>query len=389
MYSICFITDYFFDERVGGAEVQSWNLAKEFARRGWNVDYMTQSLKGKDGQQEIRDNARIHWLKPRPLSGFTHFFKVYKILNTINPEICYQRVPSFFTGIVGYWCTKHNKLFIYACPENNSCVKDYFSRFLQEVLVSGQYTAPFYKRIILRVSAWIKDRLYYYGLYRADLILAQNSDQQDAFRKNLHLESALLVSGHEVPEFKLKNGSMKSEKPIIAWVGILGDRKQPHLFTKLAEKCIDLDCEFIMAGYGAAPFERNMREADVKLPNFRYVGPISFEESNELISRVFVVVNCSKPGREGFPNVFIQSWLCGVPVLSLHTNPDGVLNGKVCGICTNGDFELLEQELRRLLQHPQERHFLGHRTSAFAKKNYNIEKVVNRLIILLSTIKPS
>ena len=387
MRSICFVMDFLYLEKVGGAEVQAWILAKEFAKKGWKVDYVTQSLNGKYGLSEVRDNVQIHWLKPRPLFGFVHWFRMQKYLKRIGPDICYQRIPSFLTGIVAHWCRKNGKPFIFACPEDSMCVKNYFTTYLRELISSKQYDGNFYKRLVLTLSTLIKDRIYLYGFYCADLILAQNSYQQKQFKNNLCLESTVLLSGHEVPDFMHNDGlSLETKKPVILYVGILGERKQCDLFVQLAEECADLSCEFVMAGYGEELFEIRKQNADKRLANFRFLGPVTFEESNRLISQAFVVVNCSKQGREGLPNVFIQSWLRGVPVLSLNTNPDGVLDGETYGICANGDFERMCSELRRLLNNPEKKNILGCNTYKYAKKIYSIENVVDKLIHLISEI---
>ncbi len=386
--SICFVMDYFYEDRIGGAEVQVWTLAKEFVRRGWVVNCIAQSLKGEHGQMEFRDNIQIDWLKPRPLFGIVHWFRILRIMNRIAPDVCYQRIPSFLTGIVGYWCKKKKRIFVYACPEDKSCRNNFFTSTLREEISSGAKNNKCYKKIILYFSGWLKDKSYLFGLHRTDLILAQNYYQQKQFKNNLCLESTVILSGHEVPDFMSNDGlSSETKKPVILYVGILGERKQCDLFVQLAEDCADISCEFLMAGYGEKTFEIRKQNAEKRIANFRFIGQVTFEESNRLISQAFLVVNCSKSGREGLPNVFIQSWLRGVPVLSLNTNPDGVLDGKVYGICANCDFNFMKSELRRLIYNPKERDLLGRRSYEYSKVKYNIKNVVDSLISLISSLQ--
>ena len=44
---------------------------------------------------------------------------------------------------------------------------------------------------------------------------------------------------------------------------------------------------------------------------------------------------------EGFPNIFIEAWACGVPVLSLHVDPGGVIKKEGLGEIADGNINTL------------------------------------------------
>ena len=54
----------------------------------------------------------------------------------------------------------------------------------------------------------------------------------------------------------------------------------------------------------------------------------------ELIDRSRAVVLTSR--HEGMPNVFLEAWARGVPVLSLHFDPDGKIAKEGLGLCAEG-----------------------------------------------------
>jgi glycosyltransferase involved in cell wall biosynthesis len=53
---------------------------------------------------------------------------------------------------------------------------------------------------------------------------------------------------------------------------------------------------------------------------------------------------------EGFPNTFIQACKSATAILSLNVNPDNFLDKHNCGISCNGNWPLLVDSLRYLLE---------------------------------------
>src|SRR5690606_23581632 len=116
-------------------------------------------------------------------------------------------------------------------------------------------------------------------------------------------------------------------KKVIAWIGNARPVKRLEKFIWIAAKMEKYsDLSFAVVGkiydneYGRA-LQKQLDGAK----NITYYG----ERDNDWINKfledeVFLTVNTSDS--EGFSNVFIQSWLRGVPVLSLNSNPDNLFN---------------------------------------------------------------
>jgi glycosyltransferase involved in cell wall biosynthesis len=78
--------------------------------------------------------------------------------------------------------------------------------------------------------------------------------------------------------------------------------------------------------------------------NICNVGHVAPDDIGNYLSRSRVLVSTSQPvekgvGKEGFPNVFLEAWHFGVPVISLFSNPSGLLDSKELGILCSGEDE--------------------------------------------------
>ena len=112
------------------------------------------------------------------------------------------------------------------------------------------------------------------------------------------------------------------------------------------------DVRFVMIGAdatggGERPWAQALLERARSLPNLEYLGARSQAQVNQLLARAHVFVNTSR--YEGFPNTFIQAWMREVPVVSLHVDPDRLLETQQVGIFCGGEEARLAQAVRNLL----------------------------------------
>jgi len=126
----------------------------------------------------------------------------------------------------------------------------------------------------------------------------------------------------------------------VIWIGNLDPRKGPEKLIKIASASDS--CRFVVIGGPIPGHEEFAKEVSVKfnkLSNVSMLGAVEPQNIGRFLSKSKLLISTSQfvhqgLTKEGFPNIFLEAWLFGVPVISMNSNPDGLLNsnqlGKVC-----------------------------------------------------------
>jgi glycosyltransferase involved in cell wall biosynthesis len=327
--NICIVAKYYYGERVGGAEVQAWLLARELAARGHAVSYVCESLSGQGGTIETVDNVQIHWLKHVPYFNLLGLPIYGAALRKIHPDVVLHRYTSGYESAIGRYCRKHGAKFVWICTDNASPVRNRFVGMLREIL--NRKARPAYKRWPLFVHVWLKDRSREYGMRLVTHPCVQNSIQDRLFREQFGRKAFRFPSGHHIPESMPE----KDKPPIALWVGGFSKVKRPELFLDVVKQCEDLGLEFVMISKSvpkdphtpAQPFHDYVAST----PHFQWLTNVPFEETLAWFDRAEIFISTSES--EGFPNTFVQAWSRGMPVVSFDVDPNGILSNPDLGRC--------------------------------------------------------
>lgn len=329
--NICFVARYHYTERVGGAEVQAWLLARELARRGHPVSYICESLTGRGGTIQTIEGVEVIWLLPRTHLDLLGLPRYARALSRLDPDIVIHRYTSGYESVIGRFCRRKAVKFVWICTDDASPVRHYFMTRQRDIL--KRQPRPLYKRIILLLHAWAKDRSREYGMRFVTHPCVQNAAQARLFREQFRGAAFHFPSGHETPESLPE----KTRPPVILWVAGFSAGKRPGLFAALANECADLPAQFVMISK-KVPAGRHMEETEVRRltggnTDFQWRVDVPFEETLSWFDRASVFVNTSTKESEGFPNTFVQAWSRGVPVISFGVDPDNILTRQDLGKC--------------------------------------------------------
>ena len=359
--------------RGGGAEVQSWLLAKELARHGFEVSYIAQSVKGKEGRQERFHGVLVRWVRYAHHFRWSNGVEYYKALREENPDLVIQRTSSFVTGVVGLYCKMNKKKFVWICTDNDSPVKWMFLK--KQINLNRQKREHRLKRLVLLFNALIYDLSRHFGMNCIAYPFTQNEFQQRALRDFFGIDSFRMISGHKEPE-RILSPEHKLNNSIVLWVANLGSNKQPEKFLELARLCKDTSLRFVMIGGRMDPkyIESLFKE---KPDNLEWLGRRPFDETLEWFEKATFLVNTSR--KEGFPNTYVQAWLRGIPVLSLGADPDGVIQKFKLGYVCNDVANLL-QTIYFLMKHEKEYIEMSKRIIEYANLHHSIKTMTDNFL---------
>lgn len=359
---------------LSGSSVQVYYVAKELAVRGHqilvilssesNERYFSQgnitvsAIPAIDGSPFLIKSA---WLK-----------KVLYALKQFNPDVIYQRGKLPETIAATNYAKETKACFLWLSnsdksPEKWKWVKKRWAR----------------RREVLRFLPRLADALYTdfiieRALCNANVFVAQNKYQQKSLEKNYGFHAEIIESGHPIPPFKEKDALI----PKVLWLANLTLVKRPWLFVDIAEEFRDANAEFLMAG---KPIQSKTLERILLLSktskNFRYLGGVSLTEGNALMKKADIFIITSE--YEGLPNTFIQACIHGVPTISLVKDPNSGIRTYDAGVVET--FNEMKDQLSLLLQDAELRKKEGLRAYELAKSEFDIKKIVDRLIEVIQT----
>lgn len=373
IHRICFVMPFHIMEmRGGGAEVQAWLLGKELARRGYDVHYVAQSVRGRAGSTERIDGVTLHWLPYREHLRWMRSGQWYRALKAIDPDLVIQRMSSETTGVIGLYARLHGKAFSWICTGDS--IPRRWLHLKRQVEANRAKGPGAMKSLVFLADAAVRDVMRQLGMRCLTHAFTQNEAQRRDLKAAFGLDSIRLPSGHERPA-AFSDAEARRRGAIVLWAGTLGPRKRPELFGELARRFEGTLVRFVLAGGHADALYRERVVA--ALPgNVEWLGPIPFEETLSWCDRAAVLVNTSPQGGEGFPNTFIQAWLRGVPVLTMGIDPDGILREHDLGDVARTVDELAA-DLSDLLSDPPGYARIAENVAAFARERFTVERVAD------------
>jgi glycosyltransferase involved in cell wall biosynthesis len=308
--------------QAGGAELQSYYLARWLARSGLRVRHLV------DGGSPMRSPDGVEVLPLPPdvhKRGLARRRAILGALHDADGRVYIQRSAGIATALVAIFAKATGRRSVFSASSDGD--------FTRDPAMLSQMGGSLEQRHV-RIQ-------YQLGVRSVDAVVTQTRHQTRLARNSFRLEPNVIHS------FSVPAPHTEKPREAFLWIGSLTDVKDPHSFLALVE-CLP-DVRFWMVSHTHATRWRHLatevRARATRLPNLELLPRLPREELFDLYSRSIAFVNTSR--FEGFPNTFLEAWANGTPVVSLRIDPDGVIARHRLGAVAGGSLELATQAVLR------------------------------------------
>ncbi len=220
--------------------------------------------------------------------------------------------------------------------------------------------------------------LYTVGTRWMDSMVFQTEEQRVQGKRVRGLDGVVIPNmAHVLPAGIAPFGKKDVD---VLWVGSCARVKQPELFLALADRMPDIRFEMIMARCTEPAWQDELVGRATGRANLRFSGPVPYEEAFRRFSAARLVASTSH--NEGFPNVFLQAWQLGIPVVSLRVDPGGVIVSHHLGRVADGTVEGMAGAIRELLSDEREREAAGRRAVEYVERRHSASAVAGSYLEL-------
>lgn len=335
---ICFwgkIADALMGNTYGGGELQIAFIAKSLASRGHEVVVVD--------LDSTREFITAEGIRVIPVEGYNKGIKglrtithrlpaLYSTFIKVNADVYYCRIREYRHVIVYMAARKVNAKFILGLASD------------LDILSIGKRWKHFYSSNVRDFwgvfNAALGELVYPFLLKNADLVMVQHQGQQDILNKK-RIRSLVFCNVIDLNGQPYKGEEESNE---LVYVGSLDKRKGFADFYYLVTQTPD--CNFKVIGRTRDKTGEVIYDKLKSFPNVILKGKLSHELTIREIARSRALVSTSP--MEGFPNIFIEAWSCGVPVLSLFVDPGGIISREGLGFVAGGDIKKLINAVRNV-----------------------------------------
>ena len=345
-----------FDYYKGGSEYQ-YKVLEHNLKERYEIYYLFRHPTSLSDKKYINYDYKIRKSYNEYL--YTDSLVIYRLIKKLSPDIIYKRGVNYISAI-GVYYAKLNKCKMILHIASRRDVEKFEFHFKKNIIFE------FLNKCIAK-----------YVISNAHRIICQAKYQNKLLEKNYGRSCDLIIHNfHPIPEDKL------DKKPLIkiVWIANFKQLKQPELFLKLAENFLNNhNIKFIMIGRsGSGNWQKRLFDKMNRLPNLEYMGELSINDVNKVLSESHIFVNTSDRS-EGFPNTFIQAWMRKVPVVALNVDPDDIIKTQKIGFHSK-TVQQMVQDVKILVENKTLRKEMGEKSQEFACKTFllsNINKLIN------------
>jgi glycosyltransferase involved in cell wall biosynthesis len=336
---ICFwgkIANALLGKTYGGGELQISLLAKALTSIGHEVVVIDLDIE----EGFVTDDG----IKVYPVKDYNGGMKMFRTLT--------HRLPALYSTFVEikadvYYCRirEYRHIIVYMAARR---VKAKFILSLAsdlDILSIRKRWKHFYSSNVKDLwgifNGIVGEFVYPFLLRKADLVMVQHEGQKEILsRKGITTR----VFYNLIDANGLKWIKQSDSSPDFIYVGSLDKRKGFEDFVEIVKRTPMYRYKVIgrVRDETGNKLYRQLGDFD----NVQLMGKLSHSDTMNEISRSKALISTSP--MEGFPNIFIEAWGCGVPVLSLYVDPGEVIKNEGLGFVAGGSIERMIEKMTTL-----------------------------------------
>jgi glycosyltransferase involved in cell wall biosynthesis len=352
----------------GGAELQISLLARALALKGHEVviidPYSSESFISQEG---IRLINVPDWNKG--VKGLRLFrYRIPALKKTFfqqKADFYYVRMRSYLHLIPYLIAKKINSKLIIATAHDLD-VLPFYKKFKYE------YKPKFnlLKFITLQLP---NDIIFHYLLKNSDFVLLQHKGQKSYIKS----VKGKVVIFPNIFDFGMLPNVINSKSNYFIYPGALNILKGSENLQRLI-KMLDRKVPIVIVGQPKDKKTKKIYEELKKTTNIVLMGRLSHRETIQKIANARALINTSN--FEGFPNIFLEAWATGVPVISLKVNPGNIFNEQNLGIYCNENLN----EMKRSIESGETDNICKNNLISYVLKHHDFTTAADRFLQIIN-----
>jgi glycosyltransferase involved in cell wall biosynthesis len=344
---------------MGGAEVQATKLAHALKAKGLRVAHVVYPV-----PEPRRVDAssptlveRSEWQGARRLGQLAESGAIWRGLQRADAEAYIVRGSGGHVIAASTFCRARGRRFVFSSSSE----------------LDFDFARPDRNHRLLQV-------------YKASLRLAARLALQTEQQREMALRALPNCDPVVIPSFAEPAPSANGAGKYFLWVDRLVEYKLPDRYVELAEALPEARFRMVASLMSETPpgMPERIEAAAERLPNLELLPPRPRSELLEEMRDAVAVIKTSRV--EGMPNGFLEAWARGVPVLSLHVDPDAKIANNDIGVAADGSMERLIKAAASLWRDPALRTAMGERARRFIQDVHSPEAVADRWVALLEEL---
>lgn len=352
----------------GGAELQISLLARALALKGNEVviidPYSSESFVSQEGIRLINVPDWNKGVKGLRLFRY-RIPALKKIFFQQNADFYYVRMRSYLNLIPYLVAKKINSKLIIATAHDLD-VLPFYKKFKYE------YKPKFnlLKFITLQLP---NDIIFYYLLKNSHFVLLQHKGQKSYIKS----VKGKVVIFPNIFDFGMLPKVINSKNSYFIYPGALNILKGSENLKRLI-KILDKKVSIVIVGQPKDKKTKKIYEELKKTKNIVLMGRLSHRETIQKIANARALINTSN--FEGFPNIFLEAWATGVPVISLKVNPGNIFNEQNLGIYCNENLD----EMKRSIESGETDNICKNNLISYVREHHDFTTAADRFLRIIN-----